>query len=73
VSGGVIEIDDGEGVDLCKSGLAEPVADRVKEERAVATEPAEVRVAEPEKVADVPAVAPAVAATGSTPRPAAKR
>ena len=78
-SGTVIEVDDGDGLDLCRSGLAEPVAERGKEERAVAVEPVEVRsVEEPSAVSDEPTLPessakPLTTATGPARPSAAKR
>jgi hypothetical protein len=72
-SGAVIEVDDGEGVDLCSSGLAEPVADRGREERAVAADPVEVRAAEADTATAAPESPPLTTATGPTPRAAVKR
>lgn len=46
--GGVIEVPEQEGAELCRSGMAEPVAEPLREERAVAPEP-EVRESTPKK------------------------
>jgi hypothetical protein len=45
--GGLIELPDAEGAELCASGSAEPVASERPPERAVPTTPTETRTARP--------------------------